>query len=324
MKRRMIALVCSVLLVSCGLQSGTLPRWLQLAGQRVALGAVSRSFLPERTVSSAKSVTEAEPTAASTPQPTKTTVSAAPVINLSINNGNYKTTQGVAIKNGTKESVDVAALLQAGFQRPQLSAEAPTVLIYHTHTTESYADAGAEYSNQTELGVVGVGAAMKEVFERHGLKTLHLTEDFTKGGSFNTAYTRSLAGVQAALKKYPSIRIVLDVHRDSIARGDTECCPMTVLRGEEYAQVMVISGTDTLGLSHPDWKDNLKYGVALVKQLQKEYPGITRPLNLNANRYNTHTTPYALLVEVGGSANTVAQAQRSGRAVAESICEIVN
>lgn len=325
MKKRMLLLACCVLLGVSGWQSGVLQQWMMELGERAALGALSRSLRPGDSfrLETGQGYEEGlfvAPAAESA----KTGEKSAPVVNLSINNGKYKVIEGVALKNGTDKTVDVAALLKEGFIKPDLAAEGPSVLIYHTHTTESYADASGEYSDNSDQGVIGVGKAMKEVFESHGLETVHLTDNYIEGGAFNKAYTRSLKGVEAVLKEYPSIKIVLDIHRDSITEGSTEYCPLTTIDGKDYAQIMVISGTNDLGLSHPGWEDNLKYALALVKQLQTDYPGLSRPLYLNANRYNTHTTPYALLVEVGGGANTAEQAKRSGRAVAESICKIVN
>ena len=326
MKKRMLWLMILVFFCTWGWESGALISLLRSGGEWAALCALSRSPLPGRTlrletgqgyedgllVTPAVQTNEGE-------APTT-----APVVNLSINNGKYKLTDNIAIKNGTSKSVDVAALLDAGFIKPALDTDEPVVLIYHTHTTESYADSGSGYSRDGDKGVIGVGEEMKAVFESHGLKTIHLTENYIDTGAFKKAYTRSLTGVEAVLRQYPSIQIVLDIHRDSITEGDTEYCPLTTLEGEEYAQIMVISGSDELGLSHPTWKENLKYALALVSRLQEDYPGISRPLNFNANRYNTHTTPYALLVEVGGGANTSAQAKRSGRAVAEIICKIIS
>lgn len=325
MKRRMLILSLMVIFGVAGWQSGILLTFLRQMGEWAALSALSRSPLPGETVRLETGQGYEEglliaPSADETESPSTVT---APVVDLSINNGKYTLTQNIAIKNGTSKSVDIAALLKKGFDKPDFEKDAPAVLIYHTHTTESYADAGKEYSNDADKGVIGVGKEMKEVFEANGLKTIHLVDNYIDTGAFKKAYTRSLAGVEAVLKKYPSIKIVLDIHRDSIVEGDTQYCPLTTIEGKEYAQIMIISGTDELGLSHPTWKQNLSYATALVAQLQRDYPGLSRPLNLNQNRYNTHTTPFALLVEVGGGANTSAQAKHSGRAVAQSIVKIV-
>ncbi len=325
MKKRIVLLICCVWLGISGWQSGLIQRGMMALGERASLAALSRSLRPGDSfrLETGQGYEEGLFVAPATNKSQQGS-SGAPIVNLSINNGKYKVINGVAMKNGTNKSVDVTKLLNAGFAKPSFTKGKPSVLIYHTHTTESYADASGEYSGEEDKGVIGVGKAMKEVFESHGLSTIHLTDNYIDGGAFKKAYTRSLAGVEEILKQYPSIQIVLDIHRDSITEGSTEYCPLTTIGGEDYAQIMVISGTNDLGLSHPGWEDNLRYGLALVKQLQTDYPGLSRPLYLNANRYNTHTTPYALLVEVGGGANTSLQAKRSGRAVAESICKIVN
>ena len=181
-----------------------------------------------------------------------------------MDSGKYSTVDGLALKNGTSKNVDILSLLSQKFTKPTLDEEQPTVLIYHTHAGENYLDT----PDGETSGVIAVGEAMKEVFEKAGLKTVHLTDDFTKGGSFNTSYTRSLKGVEAALKKYPSIQIVLDVHRDSITSDGTACCPLTTIEGQGYAQVMLICGTDDKGMKHPDWEENLKYALALAKNMQ--------------------------------------------------------
>lgn len=324
MKKRMLILCVAVVLCVTGWRSGYLGALLQQMGTWAAMSAVSRTLVAGDTVRLETGQGYEEGLLLTLPkEQAADSKSEAPVVDLGINNGKNKVIQNVAIKNGTSKEVDIASLLSKGFTKPTLSSDAPAVLIYHTHTTESYADAGKAYSSEGDKGVIGVGEQMKAVFESHGLKTIHLTDNYIDGGAFKKAYTRSLAGVQAVLKKYPSIQIVLDVHRDSITEGNIEYAPLTEIEGEQFAQVMVICGTNELGLGHPDWQKNLRFGLSLVSRLQKDYPGLARPLNLNPNRYNTHTTPYALLVEVGGGANTSAQAKRSGRALAEGICKIV-
>lgn len=325
MKRRMLILALSVVLCVMGWRSGVLWTLLQRAGEWAALSALSRSPLPGETVRLETGQGYEEGLLISPPRETESeSSSTAPVVDLSMNNGKYTLTEGLAVKNGTSKEIDIAALLEKGFEKPTLSENEPVVLIYHTHGTESYADAGSEYSKDWDKGVIGVGEEMKKEFEAAGLQTLHLTENYIDTGPFKKAYTRSLAGVEAALKKHPSIRIVLDIHRDSIADGDTQYCPLITIDGKEYAQIMLISGTNELGLSHPHWEENFRFALALSKKLQTDYPDLSRPINLNPNRYNTHTTPYALLMEVGSSANTSTQAKRAGGAVAKSIAEMVS
>ncbi len=236
-------------------------------------------------------------------------------VNLAMTSGRYTTVDGIALKNGTGYAVDIAETLRRKFEKPSLSKDRPVVLIYHTHAQEKYAEGTS--------GVVELGERMKERFERNGMKTVHITTDFTKGGSFNTSYTRSLAGVKEALEKYPSIKIVLDIHRDSITDGGKDCAPVAAIGGQNYAQVMLICGTDDKGLSHPEWRKNLRFALALAQTAQAEYKGLFRPVDLNANRYNTHATPYALLMEIGSDASSSADAERSAIAVADIIVKTV-
>ncbi|MBQ6947258.1 MAG: hypothetical protein IJN42_04345, partial [Clostridia bacterium] len=128
MKRRLLLLICGVLMLSGGLQSGALGRFLTAAGERAALSALSRSAFPasQRVVATEQGYEEAllvtptvENTVAKNPS--------VPVVNLSINNGKYKVTQNVAIKNGSQKAVDVAALLSQGFTKPELSDDEPVV-----------------------------------------------------------------------------------------------------------------------------------------------------------------------------------------------------
>lgn len=317
MKKRMAVLLTLVALF-CTWQCG----WIQKAALAAGTVAVQSAVSRQKPVTYAtQSYTESFFEAEDAPTPTATGKGSANIINLSINNGKNTVIDNIAVKNGADKSLDVSALLRAGFTKPTLSESKPTVLIYHTHTTESYIDSGGEYSTDNAKNVVAVGEQMKKVLERHGLRTIHLTDNYIDTGAFKKAYTRSLKGVKAVLKQYPSIQIVLDIHRDSIITDGIEYCPLTVLKNKEYAQVMVICGTDAKGMSHPKWKENLKFALSFVKTLQTDYPGIARPVNLNANRYNTHVTPYALLMEIGGGANTLSQALASATASAECLAK---
>lgn len=253
------------------------------------------------------------------PKPsTEAVQSDAKVVDLSINCGSYNVIQNVALKNSAGKAADVAKLLAGGFEKPTFTEGAPSVLIYHTHTTESYVDAGKAYSTDFSKGVVAVGEAMAQTFEEMGLKTIHIKDNFIDG-EFSGAYARSREAAEAVLKKYPSIKLVLDVHRDSISGNGVEYCPKATIAGGAYAQVMMICGTDVNGLAHPNWQKNLAFALSTAQTMQKEYPRLSRPVNLRSDRFNTHLTPYTLLLEVGASSNTLAEAKRSGRAVAECL-----
>ena len=138
MKRRMLILVLSVIIFVTGWHNGWLVVLVQRAGQWAARSALSRSPLPGETGRLETGQGYEEGLLIDRPEETeKETPSAAPVVDLSMNNGKYALTQNIALKNGTSKDIDIAALLAKGFQKPDLSAEDPVVLIYHTHATGS-------------------------------------------------------------------------------------------------------------------------------------------------------------------------------------------
>ena len=233
-------------------------------------------------------------------------------VNLSATSGKYKVFGGTSVINNTK--YDISELLYSEFKRPEPKGEEPYVLIYHTHTSESYYGGGS---------VIDVGNAMAQEFERLGYKTVHITEYYDRE-HFSGAYSRSIVGVKEALEKNPSIKLCFDVHRDSITGSNgVDYRPITEVDGKTAAQVMLICGTDAKGLEHPDWRENFKFALDLSRTMSKMFPSLSRPVNLRGDRFNTHVTHYSLLMEVGSDANTVEEAKLAAiftaRAVAKTI-----
>lgn len=236
----------------------------------------------------------------------------AVVVNLSAISGKYKDYGGTSVINNTK--YDVTGLLYADYTKPVLNKEEPYVLIYHTHTSEEYYGGGS---------VVDVGDAMAQEFERLGYKTVHLTEVYDKE-QFSGAYSRSIKGVEQMLEKYPSIKLCFDVHRDSITTqsGDTYR-PLTQIEGKNAAQVMLVCGTDAKGLKHPDWRENFKFALDISRTMGKNYGALSRPVNLRADRFNTHVTKHTLLMEVGSAANTLEEAKNAAIYTARSVIKTI-
>lgn len=233
-------------------------------------------------------------------------------VNLSALSGKYSDTNGTAVINNTK--FDVTNLLNAEYQLPEPNKQDPFVLIYHTHTSESYDGGGT---------VVDVGNKMAEEFEALGYKTIHLTDVYDKE-QFSGAYSRSIEGVTEALKKYPSIKLVFDVHRDAITdESGKQYKPITNIDGNNAAQVMFVCGTNQKGLSHPNWKENFKFALDVSRTLGKSYNGLSRPVNLRADRFNTHVTNYAFIIEVGSEKNTLEEASLAAVYTARSIIQTI-
>ena len=126
--------------------------------------------------------------------------------------------------------------------------------------------------------------------------------------------------VEQWLAQYPTIKVVLDVHRDALVGSEGEIYKMvTTEAGQKVAQVMMVLGTDASGADHPRWKDNLAFALRLQKNLIRGYTSLARPTVLRRGRYNQHLSPGAILVEVGGHGNTLSEAIAGGRLWADSV-----
>lgn len=235
----------------------------------------------------------------------------------------------VYISNSTDYTLDPQELTET-FDA-EMSGDGPQILILHSHGSEGYTPpAGEEVvwsgnlrTTDSRYNVVGVGDAMAEVFSAAGISVIH-DRTLYDYPSYNEAYDRSLAAIQSYLAQYPSIRFILDVHRDAIedADGNQYKVVSSVEEGTS-AQLTLVVGSDGGGLSHPNWKENLKLAVALQDNILQEYPTLMRPLLLRNSRYNQHATTGSLLVEVGAAGNSPDEAELAGRLFAEKMVEVL-
>ena len=138
--------------------------------------------------------------------------------------------------------------------------------------------------------------------------------------NYNGAYERMRQTIEGYLAEYPSIQMVLDIHRDAAEDADGNPVALTAeADGEACAELMLVVGTDEGGLSHPDWQENLANALKIQTLLNRSAPGLCRNLNLRTERFNQHETPGSLLVEVGASGNTLAEALRSARILGQAL-----
>lgn len=192
----------------------------------------------------------------------------------------------------------------------------PQVLILHTHGTECYADSqsgGSYRCRDTEKNVVRVGRELAEVLTQRGLSVIHCEEMFDED-SFIKAYSNSYNAVREYLDQYPSIRYVIDLHRDAVSDGHGGYADLSVsLEGESCAQMMLVVGTDEAGAKHPEWRNNLRVALQLQTDVQQRYPGLMRPLNLRRASFNQQLSPGYFLLETGSCGGTMEEALRSIR-----------
>lgn len=207
------------------------------------------------------------------------------------------------------------------------SAE-PQILILHTHATETYQTHPEPYydpdftarTRNTALNMCAVGQVMADVLNAAGITTLHDTT-LHDSPSYTESYARSRATAQSYLQKYPSIQIVLDVHRDAIEDSDgTRVKPLCQIDGQDTAQVMLIAGCDNGTTTKlPNWKLNLRFAAAWQQAMSAQYPGLARPVLCGYRFYNQDLAAGCLLLEVGGHANTLAEAKRAGELAAKAL-----
>ncbi|MBO5936482.1 MAG: stage II sporulation protein P [Clostridia bacterium] len=228
----------------------------------------------------------------------------------------------VKVKNVNKTDIDIEQILGEKIDL-SVSADKPSVLIFHTHTTETYQilDRGfyetnfATRTKDSGQNMIRVGEEICREIEMAGYKVIHDKEIHDL--SYNGAYAHSRKKVEEYLKKHPSIQIVLDIHRDAIQQSDgSKIKPTATINGKKAAQIMIISGCQEEGNpieNFPDWRYNLTFAVHLQNQLEKMYQGITRPLYFCPRKYNMNVSHCSLLVEVGSDANTLEEAVYTGR-----------
>ncbi len=236
----------------------------------------------------------------------------------------------VAVKNRSSGAVDINAAL-ARELAPFTDTDEPQVLVVHTHTTEGYMLYDAGYYNAADRArttdnsrnVCAAGQALVRTLQAAGI---HAIQDTTVHDSpqYTGAYSRSAAVVQSYLKKYPSIRVVVDLHRDAVVRGEDILKPTATVDGKQAAQMMfVIGATDSPALSNPHAAENLALAAQWHRALAARSGDLMRPLNTVDSRYNQHLHAGYVLVEVGAEGNTVAEAVYSAELLGKTLVEIL-
>ncbi len=244
----------------------------------------------------------------------------------------YVTSGGISLFNRTEKTVDLEAVAQGGSSLSfSPAADGPQVLIMHTHATESFARDGTEpytetgtaHTTDANYNIIRVGDEIARIFEEMGLSVIHDTEIYDYP-SYNGAYDRSRAGVEAILAQYPTIQMVLDVHRDALVGTDgTIYKPVLQVDGVKTAQVMLLVGSDDAGASFPDWPEHLALAMEIQGQMNALWPGLARPITLRTARFNQQLTKGSLLVEVGSHGNTLDEALAGARLFARACGKVL-
>ena len=254
-----------------------------------------------------------------------------PVYETTITEGNCSY-QNVQVRNTASIDIDIAEELkgQLGFSIEQ--TDQPQVLIYHTHTSESYLpyDTGyffeSFFSRSTDCteNVCAVGEEIAQQLNAAGIVTIHDTtlHDYP---SYSGAYDRSLATVEDILEKYPSIQVTLDIHRDGIGTDTEKTKPVFTLNGQKGAQMMILAGYNYDGCEEfRNWESNLRFALQIQKAAADWCPDMVRPLNFSDFMYNMNVTAGSLLIEVGAEANTLQEARYTGYCLGQILTQVLH
>ena len=237
--------------------------------------------------------------------------------NANVQYGNVK------IKNQTSYTLTEDIL------NPDITIENKNILLFHTHSCESYTPSEKYQYTQTgnfrttdlNFTVTRLGTELENYLKQYNYNVVHST-DYHDYPAYNGSYTRSLATVEKLLQTTPS-DIIIDVHRDAIGSRPDYAPTVKIGETEEVAQMMFVIGTNEGGLWHPNWQQNLKFAVKIQQKAQEMYPGLFKPIMLTQSRYNQHAGKYASIIEVGSTGNTLDQCLSSMKYLAKVMDEVL-
>lgn len=253
-----------------------------------------------------------------------------PVKEISITDGNIAY-QNVRVRNSSSTQIDIRQELQQPLGFTMENTDQPQVLIYHTHTSESYLpyDTGYFYESfyprttEESENVCAVGDEIARQLNHQGIVTIHDTTLHDHPG-YSGAYDRSMATIQRYLKQYPTIKVVLDIHRDGIGTDTEKYKPVFTADGRKAAQVMVLAGynyENTEEFSH--WRDNLRFALKIQQEAETAYPGMMRPVHFSDFMYNMNVNTGSLLIEVGAESNTTEEGRYAGYLLGKVLCRVL-
>lgn len=197
----------------------------------------------------------------------------------------------------------------------------PLVALYCTHNAESYVSSqGAAKIEGKNGGVYQVAESLKKALEDKYKITAVLDPTLHDYPDWRKSYTNSLVTLEKIKAAYPSVQMFIDVHRDATTTRESTTVE---IKGEKAAKLMFIVGSDTR-LPHPNWQENRQYANRLAHAAEILYPGLVKGVRVQDGRYNQHVSPHCLLLEVGGTENSLEEAKRSASLLADAINLVVN
>ena len=229
---------------------------------------------------------------------------------------------GVKIRNETDN-----IKLTEDMLKPEVSVNMKSILIYHTHASESYTSSdkykytatGNFRTTDINYNVVRVGTELTKYMQHYGYNVVHDTTIYDK--SYSESYDRSLSGVAKLLEENEDTDILFDIHRDAIA--DSSYAPTVKIGDEEAAQLMFVIGSNGGGSKHDNWNQNLKLAIKIQEKANELYPGLFKPIVLRDSRYNQQLATGASIIEAGATGNTMEQCLASMKYLSKVLSEVL-
>lgn len=255
------------------------------------------------------------------------------ISNVTLNQNGATSVSNLHIANKTGKTVDVAAQLKVKPDFTIYKNASPQVLIVHTHATECYFpkesdvyyDDWATRTADKSKNTVAVGQIITDKLNAAGIVTLH-DETLHDKDAYNGSYERARKTIQSYLDKYPSIDVVLDIHRDAITYDDgTKVSPTIEIDGKKAAQIMIATGCNSGNVTdHDNWIENFRFAIRLQKSCEEKYGKFARPLYFVSKKYNHDLTPGSLLIEMGSEANTLEQVKYSAELLSNALISVLD
>ena len=224
-----------------------------------------------------------------------------------------------------REEMDAAVLTGMDLSMKK-DPSVPQILIYHTHSQETYADYAAGNKKAT---VVELGNRLTALLEEKGYQVLHDTTSYDMAAGKldrNHAYNYALDGIMGILQKYPSIQVVLDLHRDGVKES---LHMVRTVNGKATAPIMFFNGMSQTPegeieyLKNPYKTENLAFSLQMQLLAEEKYPDLTRKIFLKGLRYNLHVRPRSALIEVGAQTNTLEEALNAMEPLADLLDQVL-
>ncbi len=239
----------------------------------------------------------------------------------------------VYLKNNTQLDIDLKDFVDGDINFKIEKNNEPQVLILHTHATESYLLHNENYYTDTDLSrtsnneynMVSLGKIISDKLNEAGITTIHDTTQHDNP-SYSESYSRAADTICSYTEKYPSIKIVIDLHRDAIAANDTDKVKVTTeIDGKKAAQIMLVMGSQSGNVKNfPNWKENLKLATKLQQTIEVMYPSLARSIHFMPKNYNESLTSGSMLIEIGTDGNTLDEAKYSAELLSNALINLLN